>query len=132
MPAFAWRAVTNASSYELQLATSRTFSDATTLYDKSFGEPVASVQLQVPWMTGKPYALWVRVRVVAAGKTSQWSAPFGFNTAWQEVPQRQQSPEGLIRWSTVKGRHRLRNLVPERPRELPGSLPDADECRRRA
>jgi hypothetical protein len=103
MPAFAWKSVTNASNYELQLATSRTFSDATMLYDKIFGEPVASVQVQVPWMTGKPFALWVRVRVVAAGQTSKWSDPFGFNTAWQQTPQRQQSPEGLIRWSTVQG-----------------------------
>ena len=109
MPAFAWKSVNNASNYELQLATSSMFSDATTLYDKSFGEPVASVQLQVPWMTGKPYALWARVRVVAAGKTSHWSAPFGFNTAWQQVPQRRPPPDGLIRWSTVDGATRTRS-----------------------
>jgi len=103
MPAFAWSAVPGASSYQLQLATSSVFSDATTLYDKSFAAPVASVQLQVPWMTGKPYALWVRVRVVANGRTSGWSAPFGFNTAWQQVPQQLNAPDGLIRWSTVQG-----------------------------
>jgi len=103
MPAFAWKAVDGASNYELQLATSRTFSDATTLYDKSFGAPVASIQLQVPWMTGKPYALWARVRVVANGQTSRWGAPFGFNTAWQAIPQRQDAPDGLIRWSPVEG-----------------------------
>ena len=83
-------------------------------------------------MTGKPYALWVRVRVVAAGKTSQWSAPFGFNTAWQQVPQRQPSPEGLIRWSTVSGATAYEIWYQNVPGQLPGSLPDADECRRRA
>src|SRR5205807_8341723 len=86
MPAFAWNAVTGASSYQLQLATSNVFADATLLYDQHFAAPVASIQKQVPWMTGHPYALWVRVRAVARGRTSSWSAPFGFNTAWQEVP----------------------------------------------
>jgi hypothetical protein len=103
MPAFAWNAVPGAASYDLQLASSSVFSDATTLYDKSFSAPVASVQLQVPWMTGKPYALWARVRVVKDGTTSGWSAPFGFNTAWQQVPEKLTAPNGLIRWSTVQG-----------------------------
>ncbi len=132
MPAFAWKAVDGASNYELQLATSRMFSDATTLYDKSFGAPVASIQLQVPWMTGKPYALWARVRVVANGQTSRWGAPFGFNTAWQAIPQRQDAPDGLIRWSHRRGRDRIRGLVHERPGQLPDPLQDADERRRRA
>src|SRR4051812_39113562 len=85
MPAFTWNAVTGASSYQLQMATSRVFADATTLYDRSFSTPVASVQKQVPWMTGRPYALWVRVRSTVGGRVSGWSKPFGFNTAWQEV-----------------------------------------------
>src|SRR6266487_5773096 len=103
MPAFAWNATPGASRYELQLATSSVFSDATTLYSQSFGTPVASIQKQVPWMTGKPYALWVRVRSVGAGRTSSWSTPFGFNTAWQDLPHQLSAPTGLIRWSTVQG-----------------------------
>src|SRR6516165_9909783 len=93
MPAFAWNAVQGASSYELQMATSSSFADATSLYDQTFEAPVASIQKQVPWMTGRPYALWVRVRTVAHGRTSQWSSPFGFNTAWQELPQQLPAPE---------------------------------------
>jgi hypothetical protein len=103
MPAFAWNAAQGASSYELQLATSKTFSDATMLYRAKVTAPVASIQKQVPWMTGKPYALWVRARVVSGGRTSGWSRPFGFNTAWQEVPEQRAAPDGLIRWSTVEG-----------------------------
>src|SRR5471032_88119 len=103
MPAFAWNAVGGASNYELQLATSRTFSDATTLYSRTYQSPVASIQLQVPWMTGKPYALWAHVRVVAHGRTSAWGTPFGFNTAWQNIPTKQRAPNGLIRWSPVGG-----------------------------
>jgi len=103
MPAFAWNAVQGATRYELQLATSRTFSDATTLYNQTYRAPMASVQLQVPWMTGKPYALWVHVRVIANGRTSAWGAPFGFNTAWQQIPTQEKSPTGLIRWSPIDG-----------------------------
>jgi hypothetical protein len=103
MPAFAWNSVTGASDYELQLASSRTFADATLLNDGNYQAPVASIQSQVPWMTGHPYALWVRVRVVAHGRTSPWSKPFGFNTAWQTVPQQEAAPDGLLRWSTIQG-----------------------------
>ncbi|HEX4525506.1 MAG TPA: hypothetical protein VH108_02065 [Gaiellaceae bacterium] len=103
MPAFAWNATPGASHYDLQLATSSVFSDATMLYSQSYGTPVASIQKQVPWMTGKPYALWVRVRSVGQGRTSSWSTPFGFNTAWQEVPHQLSAPTGLIRWSPVQG-----------------------------
>jgi len=105
MPAFSWNAVRDASTYELQLATSRAFSDATVLYEKSYDAPVASIQLQVPWMTGRPYALWVRVRAVTDAGTSRWGSPFGFNTEWQDVPNKidKQTPNGLIRWSPVDG-----------------------------
>ena len=103
MPAFAWNSITAATSYELQLASSRAFTDATILDDQKFQAPVASIQQQVPWMTGHPYALWVRVRDYARGRTSEWSKPFGFNTAWQDVPQQEPAANGLLRWSTVQG-----------------------------
>ena len=104
MPAFAWNAVRGAAHYELQIATSRSFVQSTSVYDNaSLAVPVASVQLQLPWMTGKPFALWARVRDVSGGRTSAWSAPFGFNTAWQQVPQQEPAPEGLIRWTPVEG-----------------------------
>jgi hypothetical protein len=103
MPAFAWSAVQGARMYDLQLATSKTFSDATTIYRNEYQAPVASIQVQVPWMTGQPYALWVRVRVHAGSRTSGWSRPFGFNTAWQAVPQQEGAPEGLLRWTPVAG-----------------------------
>src|SRR5579862_1494032 len=63
MPAFTWHPVPGAKSYDLQLADNRSFNDVSILYeDKSLATPVASVQLQVPWMNGDPYALWVHVR----------------------------------------------------------------------
>jgi hypothetical protein len=54
-------------------------------------------------MTGKPFALWARVRAVSGVGTSAWSDAFGFNTAWQQIPQQESSPEGLIRWTPVEG-----------------------------
>lgn len=103
MPAFAWAPVSGAKVYEIQLATSRRFNDATMLYDEPTSAPVASIQLQAPWMTGNPYAIWARVRASNGARTSQWSAPFGFNMQWQNVPERRASPDGLIRWSPVEG-----------------------------
>jgi hypothetical protein len=103
LPAFAWNAVKEATSYEVQLATSSTFSDSTVLKTQFPQTPVASIQRQVPWMTGNPYALWVHVRAVAHGRTSPWSTPYGFNTAWQQVPKQEPAPTGLIRWTAVDG-----------------------------
>ena len=104
MPAFAWQPVAGASKYELELATSVTFADSTVLLDDDkVLTPVTSVQKQVPWMTGHPYAFWVRVRAIRGEKVSGWSAPFGFNTSWDEVPQQLPAPNGLVRWSPVAG-----------------------------
>ena len=104
MPAFAWNPVAGAKSYELQLADNSSFSDVSVLYESStLTAPVASIQLQVPWMTGDPYALWVHVRAVVNGTTTGWSKPFGFNTSWQSTPTEESSPTGLIRWSPVEG-----------------------------
>jgi hypothetical protein len=104
LPAFAWTGVHGASSYELQLATSPSFVDATIVEDaKGLVVPAASLQVQVPWMTGSPYALWVHVRSVVDGRVSPWSKPFGFNTAWQQVPRQLPTPTGLVRWTPVDG-----------------------------
>lgn len=103
MPAFAWNAVVGARMYDVELATSATFNDATVIYRNEYSAPVASLQKTVPWMTGHPYALWVRVRVHAGSRTSGWSKPFGFNTAWQDVPQQLPAPQGLVRWTPVEG-----------------------------
>jgi hypothetical protein len=104
LPAFAWTSVRAASSYELQLATSPSFADGTIVKDaKGLAVPAASLQVQVPWMTGNPYALWVHVRSVAGGRVSPWSKPFGFNTAWQQVPRQLTAPTGLVRWTPVEG-----------------------------
>jgi hypothetical protein len=105
LPAFAWARVPGANRYEVQLATSVTFTDSTMLADKrDVPTPVTSLQLQLPWMTGAPYALWLRVRAISNGGVSVWSKPFGFNTSWPDLPKQvQDAPEGLVRWTPVDG-----------------------------
>ena len=121
-----------ASKYELQLATSRRFNEATLFNTSTTTVPVASIQVQVPWMTGNPYALWVRVRALSGSRTSHWSTPFGFNTRWRTLPERRTSTDGLIHWSPVAGATGLRSAVPRRPRRLQRPLLDDHERRRRA
>src|SRR5438105_9473296 len=104
MPAFAWHPVRGATRYELQLADNRTFSDVSVLYeDNQVRAPVASIQLQLPWMNGDPYALWTHVRAIVNGNPTAWSKPFGFNMGWQNVPAQEPAPAGLIRWTAVTG-----------------------------
>lgn len=104
LPAFTWSLVHGATRYEVELATSVTFTESTIIYDDKFVQtPVTSLQVQVPWMTGRPYAFYVRVRAVGGGRTSAWGHPFGFNTSWQQTPQQLQAPNGLVRWTPVDG-----------------------------
>lgn len=104
MPAFVWHAVPHATRYELELADNPTFSDVSVLYtDSHIAAPVASIQTQLPWMSGNPYALWVHVRAFVGNAPTTWSKPFGFNMAWQNVPEQLPAAPGLIRWTPVEG-----------------------------
>src|SRR6266496_3343937 len=104
MPAFTWKLVPKASKYELQLADNQSFNDVSIIYqDNGLLAPVASIQAQLPWMSGEPYALWVHVRAIVGGAPTKWSKPFGFNMGWANVPEQQAAPTGLIRWTPVNG-----------------------------
>ena len=54
-------------------------------------------------MTGAPYAAYARVRAVTQKGTSPWSAGYGFNIRWQDVPEQTTSYPGLARWTPVEG-----------------------------
>lgn len=132
VPAFAWNPVKGATKYQIQLATGSDFTDSKMLTDSTVATPVTSLQIQLPWMTGpaNSYALWARVRAVTGSRTTQWSYPFGFNTAsngfraslngvpddsppagcqisklrWNGSPcNLNDSPVGLIRWTPIPG-----------------------------
>ncbi len=108
-PSFAWTRYSDASSYDFQLATSKAFDESSIVWStKSLGfklkTPVVSIPIALPWMTGKPYALYAHVRAHVRGGTTPWSIPYGFNMRWKSLPQ-QILPDypGLVRWQPVDG-----------------------------
>lgn len=65
--------------------------------------PAVSLNLTLPWFTGKPYALYAHVRAVTTSGATQWSRAFGFNMRWEELPVPMSSRAGLVRWRPVDG-----------------------------
>ena len=65
--------------------------------------PATSVNLVLPWFTGKPYAVWAHVRAVTTRGATAWSKPFGFNVRWESTPVPQSTKPGLVRWAPVEG-----------------------------
>ena len=65
--------------------------------------PATSVNLVLPWFTGKPYALYAHVRAVTTRGATPWSKPFGFNVRWESTPVPLTSKPGLVRWAPVEG-----------------------------
>lgn len=103
-PSFAWKPVRGAVRYEFELATKRKFTEGTMIWrSETLKVPTAAIPISLPWMTGSPYALWAHVRAVTRKGATKWSAPYGFNMRWTNLPQAQVSPPGLVRWGTVEG-----------------------------
>src|SRR5579862_6727693 len=104
-PSFAWKPVSGAERYELQLSLSSTFRDSGLLYDsRNLFTPVAAPPLTLPWITGSPHSLYARVRALFGGdKVSAWSQPFGFDVVAPAAPAQLASYPGLLRWNTVDG-----------------------------
>ena len=65
--------------------------------------PAVSVNLVLPWFTGKPYALYAHVRAVTTTGASGWSKPFGFNMRWEDTPVPLGAKPGLVRWTPIEG-----------------------------
>ena len=65
--------------------------------------PATSINLVLPWFTGKPYALYAHVRAVTTRGATAWSSPFGFNMRWESTPVPMTSKPGLVRWAPVEG-----------------------------
>jgi hypothetical protein len=103
-PSFAWRPVRGAVRYEFELATKRKFTESTLIWrSDTLKVPTAAIPVALPWMTGSPYALFAHVRAVTRRGVTRWSAPYGFNMRWTNLPQSEVSPPGLVRWGTVEG-----------------------------
>ncbi|HEV8461486.1 MAG TPA: hypothetical protein VGQ38_12325 [Gaiellaceae bacterium] len=117
-PSFSWNPVSTKGTYDFELATSRSFNDASVLFSYTkLKIPAVAIAHQLPWMTGVPYALWAHVRWESAdGKVvTPWSVPLGFNMRWtdNDYPQQLSAPEGLIRWKPIEGATRYEVLYPD-------------------
>jgi hypothetical protein len=80
--------------------------DATSLVKTTIAPikiPAVSINLVLPWFTGKPYALYAHVRSVTTQGASSWSRPFGFNMRWEDTPVPLPSKPGLVRWTPIDG-----------------------------
>ncbi|HEY7604280.1 MAG TPA: hypothetical protein VH760_08450 [Gaiellaceae bacterium] len=108
-PSFEWTPYERASSYDFELATSRSFDDRTVVWSTSsrttpLRVPAVAIPVALPWMTGSPYALYAHVRAHVGSRVTRWSTPFGFNMRWKSEPE-QILPDtpGLVRWKPVEG-----------------------------
>jgi hypothetical protein len=107
-PSFAWTPYDGAQRYDFELATSKTFDDRTMVWStddpSTLKVPATAIPVALPWMTGRPYALYAHVRARTAKGPTRWSAPFGFNMSWKTVAEAL-APDipGLVRWKPVDG-----------------------------
>src|SRR3954447_3731004 len=105
-PAFAWAPSPNAQHYEFQVARSSAFRDSAILYESDgLPSPTATIPVTLPWGSGQGtgYGFYARVRAVTANGTTPWSASFGFNMRWPNLPTQLTAPDGLMRWAPVVG-----------------------------
>lgn len=104
-PSFSWNPVRGAVRYEFQLAKNASFNESSIFWTTgSVRGPATAIPLSLPWMTGSPYAAYARVRAVTGtSKVSPWSASYGFNLRWQNVPTQLPDYPGLSRWAPVEG-----------------------------
>ncbi|MDX6503028.1 MAG: hypothetical protein QOE29_153 [Gaiellaceae bacterium] len=105
-PAFAWSPSPNAQHYEFQLARSSSFRESSIVYENdALPSPTSSVPVTLPWTTGSGsgYGFQARARAVTQNGTTPWSAAFGFNVRWPNIPTPLPSQDGLLRWTPVVG-----------------------------
>ena len=103
-PSLGWKPVAQAASYDVQLSTSTTFRDNSIVWSKAgLRAPYTAVSISLPWTTGHPYSLFARVRAHKQKSTTRWSAGYGFNVRWTEVPAKLSAPNGLLRWTPIDG-----------------------------
>ena len=118
-PSFAWTPIhETGGSYDFELATNRTFNEASVLFSYTkLSIPALAIAHQLPWMTGSPYALWAHVRWTSKDgkRVTPWSTPLGFNMRWtdNDYPQQLTAPEGLIRWKPIEGATRYEVMYPD-------------------
>jgi hypothetical protein len=113
-PSFSWLPVRGAMRYEFELSKTPSFNEAGTFWaDEKLKTPAVSVPVALPWLTGSPYAVYARVRAITKEGVSPWSASFGFNVRWGNMPQPLPTYPGMSRWSVVDGATSYQVWFPE-------------------
>ncbi len=103
-PSFSWLPVRGAMRYEFELSKNEAFTEAGIVWsEEQLKAPAVSIPVALPWLTGNPYALYARVRAITAAGVTNWSASYGFNVRWGNLPQQIASDPGMSRWSVVQG-----------------------------
>ena len=103
-PSFSWLPVRGAVRYEFELSKNPSFTEAGIFWSNAtLKTPAVSIPLALPWMTGNPYAVYARVRAITRDGVSAWSAGYGFNVRWGNLPQPLPTQPGMSRWSAVDG-----------------------------
>ena len=103
-PSFAWAPVRGALRYEFELAKNPSFGEGAIFWsNEQLKVPAASIPVALPWMTGRPYAVYARVRAITTSGVTAWSSPYGFNMRWGNVPQKRADVPGMSRWTPVDG-----------------------------
>ena len=104
-PSLGWKPVSQATSYDVQLSTSTTFRENSIIWSRDrVKAPYTEVPIALPWTTGHPYSLFARVRAHKQKRvTTRWSAGYGFNVRWTDLPAKLAAPNGLIRWTPIDG-----------------------------
>jgi hypothetical protein len=103
-PSFTWTPVRGAIRYEFQLAKRADFSDNSIFWStRGLRSPAVAPSVVLPWMTGRPYAAYGRVRAVTSKGLTDWSKPYGINLRWRELPKQAAGLPGLSRWTPVEG-----------------------------
>ncbi len=103
-PSFAWLPVRGAIRYEFELSKNRSFTEAGIFWsDEKLKVPAVSVPVALPWLTGRPFAVYARVRAITADGVTGWSDAYGFNVRWGNTPQQLPSQPGMSRWTVVEG-----------------------------
>jgi hypothetical protein len=102
-PSFGWKLTPRATSYDFQLATSSSFRENSFIWSTDgLAVPYTGVPIALPWITGNKYSLFARVRAHIQGRTTPWSADYGFNVQG-EKPEQLSAPNGLLRWTPIDG-----------------------------
>ena len=121
-PAFAWSPVSGARCYQVEVGTSKTFTENSLIWSNVpyvAGHhtscptvPAMSIDTALPWFTGVPYALYVHVRAVTAARRDQVELGVRVQRPLDGRPEADGQPARSRAVDAHRRRDRIPGLVP--------------------